>query len=165
MAHRRPGRHCRGTVRATPVLRPSGEDNVPAVNVQEALEFIEKNHRAVLATTRMDGRVQLSPVTAGVEGDKVVISTREGAMKTRNLRRQPWASLLVFTDSFFGNWVQVEGGVEIVSLPEAMDGLVAYYRRISGEHPDWDDYRAAMERDRRVLVRMTVERAGPDKEG
>lgn len=165
MAHRRPGRHCRGTVRTTPVLRPSGEDNVPAVNVQEALEFIAKNHRAVLATTRMDGRVQLSPVTAGVEGDKVVISTREGAMKTRNLRRQPWASLLVFTDNFFGNWVQVEGGVEIVSLPEAMDGLVAYYRRISGEHPDWDDYRAAMERDRRVLVRMTVERAGPDKEG
>ncbi|MGA3352281.1 MAG: PPOX class F420-dependent oxidoreductase [Acidimicrobiales bacterium] len=135
------------------------------MELRQALEFIARNHRAVLATTRADGNPQLSLVAAGVDGDNVVISTRETAMKTKNLRRQPRASLLVLTDAFYGEWVQVEGTVEVVPLPEAMDGLVAYYRQLSGEHPDWDDYRAAMERDRRVLLRLTVERAGPDTAG
>ncbi|HUY21053.1 MAG TPA: PPOX class F420-dependent oxidoreductase [Acidimicrobiales bacterium] len=130
-----------------------------------ALEFIGRNHRAVLATTRDDGGTQLSLVAAGVDGDVVVVSTRETAVKTRNLRRRPRATVLVFTDGFYGDWVQVEGPVEIVSLPGAMDGLVAYYRGVSGEHPDWDDYRAAMERERRVLLRISVERAGPDHTG
>ena len=131
-----------------------------------ALRFIRENHRAVLATTRSDGGVQLSVVVAGVDDeDKVVVSTRETAVKTRNLRRSARASVIVFTDAFYGDWVQVEGETEVVSLPEAMDGLVAYYRQISGEHPDWDDYRAAIVRDRRVLLRITVDRAGPDLAG
>ena len=130
-----------------------------------ALEFISKHHRAVLATTRADGNPQLSLVAAAVEGDGVVVSTRDTAMKTKNLRRRPRASLIVFTDNFYGDSVQVEGPVEVVSLPQAMEGLVAYYRQISGEHPDWDDFRAAMEREHRVLLRMTVERAGPDRAG
>ena len=130
-----------------------------------ALDFIARHHRAVLATTRADGHPQLSLVAAGVDGDKVVVSTRETAIKTKNLRRRPWASLIVFTDSFYGDSVQVEGPVEVVSLPEAMEGLIAYYRNISGEHPDWDDYRAAMVRDKRVLLRITAERAGPDHLG
>lgn len=86
-------------------------------------------------------------------------------MKTKNLRERPQASLLVFTDAFYGDWVQVDGSVEVVSLPEAMDGLIAYYRQVSGEHPNWDEYRAAMEHERRVLLRITVESAGPDKAG
>jgi PPOX class probable F420-dependent enzyme len=131
----------------------------------DALQFIRQHHRAVLATTRRDGSPQLSLVTAGVDGDSVVVSTRETATKTKNLRRQPRASLLVFTDAFYGAWVQVDGPVEIVTLPEAMEGLVKYYRQISGEHPDWEEYRAAMERERRVLLRVTVERAGPDTAG
>jgi PPOX class probable F420-dependent enzyme len=130
-----------------------------------ALAFIARHHRAVLATSRADGNPQLSLVAAGVDGDTVVVSTRETAMKTKNLRRRPRASLIVFTDEFYGDSVQVEGPVDVVSLPEAMDGLVAYYRQISGEHPDWDDYRSAMERERRVLLRITVERAGPDHAG
>ncbi|HEY5023445.1 MAG TPA: PPOX class F420-dependent oxidoreductase [Acidimicrobiales bacterium] len=135
------------------------------MDITTALDFIALNHRAVLATTRADGNPQLSLVAAGVEDDTVVVSTRETAIKTKNLRRRPRASLIVFTDNFYGNSVQVEGPVEVVSLPEAMDGLVAYYRQISGEHPDWDDYRAAMVREQRVLVRITVERAGPDTAG
>jgi PPOX class probable F420-dependent enzyme len=130
-----------------------------------ALDFIAHNHRAVLATSRADGNPQLSLVAAGVEDDTVVVSTRETAIKTKNLRRRPRASLIVFTDAFYGNSVQVEGPVEVVSLPEAMEGLVAYYRQISGEHPDWDEYRAAMEQEQRVLLRITVERAGPDRAG
>jgi len=131
-----------------------------------AADFMRAHHRAVLATSRSDGRPQLSPVTCTVDDEnRVLISTRETALKTRNLRRRPRASLCVFTDNFFGEWVQVEGDVEIIPLPDAMDLLVEYYRSISGEHPDWDDYRAAMERDRRVMLRVRPERVGPNRSG
>jgi len=131
-----------------------------------AADFLRAHHRAVLATTRSDGRPQLSPVTCTADDEgRVLVSTRETALKTRNLRRRPQASLCAFTDNFFGEWVQVEGDVEIIPLPDAMDLLVDYYRRISGEHPDWDDYRAAMVRDQRVIVRITITRAGPDVSG
>jgi PPOX class probable F420-dependent enzyme len=131
-----------------------------------ALDFIRRHHRGVLATTRADGAPQLSPVAVGVDDDgTVVVSTRETAMKTKNLRLRPRAAILVMSDGFFGEWVQVEGPVHIVSLPEAMDGLVDYYRALSGEHPDWEEYRSAMESERRVLVHLTVERAGPDTQG
>ena len=126
----------------------------------EALAFVARNHRAVLATRRgSDGEPQLSPVTVGVDDDgHVIISTCEPLAKVKNLRRHPHASLLVMNDGFYGPWVQIEGPVDIVELPEAMELLVDYYRRISGEHPDWDDYRAAMVRDQRVIVRVTPER-------
>ena len=124
------------------------------------------NHRAVLATRRSDGLPQLSPVTVGIGGDgRVLISTRETAMKTKNLERDPQASLCVMNDGFYGDWVQAEGTAEIIRLPEAMDLLVDYYRRVSGEHRDWDDYRQAMRRDRRVIVAITLTRAGPDRSG
>jgi PPOX class probable F420-dependent enzyme len=136
------------------------------MDIGEALDVVRSQHRAVLATVRGDGRPQLSPVAAVVLGDKVAISSRETAMKVRNLRRRPQASLCVFGDSFFGApWVQVEGPAEVVSLPQAMDLLVDYYRQAAGEHPDWAEYRAAMEQERRVLIRITVERAGPDRSG
>ena len=131
-----------------------------------AREFIRHNHHAVLATTRADGAPQLSPVAVGVDDDgAVVVSTRQTAVKTKNLRRRPRAAVVVMSDRFFGDWVQVDGPVEIVALPEAMEGLIAYYRQLSGEHPDWDDYRAAMQREQRVLLRLTIERAGPDVSG
>jgi PPOX class probable F420-dependent enzyme len=136
------------------------------MDVGRAADFLRAHHRAVLATSRSDGRPQLSPVTCTVDDEnRVLISTREMALKTRNLRRRPQASLCVFTDNFFGEWVQVEGDVEIIPLPDAMDLLVEYYRSISGEHPDWADYRAAMVRDRRVIARITISRAGPDASG
>jgi len=136
------------------------------VDPERAREFLRGNHHAVLATMRADGRPQLSPVTAGVDDEgRVLISTREAAMKARNLARDPRASLCLLNDGFFGEWMQVEGTAEIVHLPEAMDLLVDYYRRISGEHPDWDDYADAMRRDRRVMVRITITRAGPDASG
>jgi len=136
------------------------------VDIGRAADFLRGHHRAVLATSRSDGRPQLSPVACAVDDEgRVLISTRETALKTKNLRRRPYASLCVFTNAFFGEWVQVEGDVEIISLPDAMDLLVEYYRRASGEHPDWDDYRAAMVKERRVIVRITITRAGPDVSG
>ncbi len=136
------------------------------MDITEATTFIAANHRAVLVTLRNDGKPQLSPITAGVDdAGHVVISSRETAMKTRNLRKRPFASLCAFSERFFGEWVQVEGTAEIVSLPESMDGLVEYYRRISGEHPDWDEYRAVMVREKRVLIVLTLEHAGPNRSG
>ena len=136
------------------------------MDVDAALEYLRSNHRAVMATTRADGTTQMTPITVGVDGDgRVVVSSRETAYKVRHLRGLPYAAVCAFPDPFFGDWVQVEGPVEVVSLPDAMEPLVDYYRRISGEHPDWDDYRATMDRDRRVILRMTVERAGPTVSG
>jgi PPOX class probable F420-dependent enzyme len=136
------------------------------MDLERAREFMRAHQRAVLATTRSDGRPQLSPVTVGVdEVGRILISTRETAIKTKNLARDPRASLCVLNDRFFGEWVQAEGTAEIVHLPEAMDLLVDYYRRVSGEHPDWDDYRNAMVRDQRVIVAVTLTRAGPDRSG
>ena len=136
------------------------------MDVAEARELIRANHHGVLATRRADGRPQLSPVAAAIDdAGRVVISTRETAMKTHNLRRDPQASLCVFTDGFFGAWAQVDGRATVVSLPEAMEPLVDYYRSVAGEHPDWDDYRAAMQREGRVLVRIDIEHAGPQRSG
>ena len=136
------------------------------MDTEQLIDFVRQNHRAVLATSRSDGGVQMSPVAAGADAEgRVVVSSRETAMKVLNLRKRPKAWLCVFEDGFYGKWFQAEGPVEIVSLPEAMDGLMDYYRSISGEHPDWDEYRNAMNQERRVLVRMTVERVGPTKSG
>jgi PPOX class probable F420-dependent enzyme len=128
----------------------------------EARKFVATNHRAGLITRRPGGELQTSPVLVGGDDEgKMVISTREGAYKTRNLRRDPTAVLCVLSDAFYGRWIQIEGTAQIVSLLEAMEGLVDYYRGISGEHPDWDEYRRAMQDDQRVLVRVSIDAAGP----
>jgi PPOX class probable F420-dependent enzyme len=135
------------------------------MDLEQARAFMRENHRAVLATKRDEG-IQQSPVIAAVDGaGRAIISSRETAYKVKNLRRDPWAQLCVFTDRFFGPWIYAEGRAEVVSLPEAMDPLIDYYKRFPGENPDWDDYRERMRRERRVLIRITLERAGPDRQG
>ncbi len=120
-------------------------------------DFIRSNHHAILVTRRADGGLQTSPIVCGVddEGDAIISVTQDRA-KTKNLRRDPRATLLVITDGFFGEWVQVEGEATIVDLPEAMGLLRALYRQVSGEHPDWDEYETAMERDRRCIIRIPI---------
>ena len=136
------------------------------MNLDEARQFLRENHRAVLSTFRADGRPQLSPVAVGVDAEgRAVISSRETAFKVKNLHRDPRASVCVVADTWYGPWLQAEGTASIVSLPQAMEPLIDYYRGLAGEHPDWDDYRAAMERERRVIVRIELERAGPDHHG
>ena len=136
------------------------------MDITEAVEFARSNSHAMLSTLRRDGSPQLSPVTVGVDGaDRVVISSRQTAVKTKNLIRDPRAWLAIFTPAFYGPWVQLSGPVEIVSLPEALPLLEEYYRSLSGEHPDWDDYRAAMVRDQRCLIRITPTAAGPNVSG
>jgi PPOX class probable F420-dependent enzyme len=136
------------------------------MDADEAREFISRNHRAILSTYRGDGSPQMSPVAADVDPEgMVVVSSRETAMKVKNLRRDPRAAVIALSDGWWGPWVQIDGRAAIISLPEAMEGLVEYYRRVAGEHDDWDEYRAAMEKERRVLVRISVDRAGPNKSG
>lgn len=136
------------------------------MDLDEARAVIAEQHHAVLATLRKDGTPQMSPVVATVDDQgRVVVSSRETAFKVRNLRRDPRAWLCVLPDGFYGRWIQVGGSVHIVELPAALDGLMDYYRRISGEHPDWDDYRAAMQRERRVLLQIELASAGPDRQG
>lgn len=136
------------------------------MDLDRVLAFLRTHHRAVLGTFRSDGKPQLSPVLVTVDAEgRAIISTRESAMKTRNLRRRPEAFLCVFTDSFFGPWVQVEGAANILSLPEALEPLVDYYRRTSGEHPNWDEYRQAMRNEQRCLIRIAIERVGPSVSG
>jgi PPOX class probable F420-dependent enzyme len=136
------------------------------MDAEEARDFLRANHRAILVTSRADGRPQTSPVVAAVDAEgRVVVSTRETAMKTKNLQRCSRASLCAISDGFFGPWVQVDGEVEIVRRPEAIDVLVDYYRQVSGEHPDWDDYRTSLEAEKRVALRLSITSAGPDISG
>jgi PPOX class probable F420-dependent enzyme len=137
------------------------------MQLDAARDFIREHHRAVMATRRADGAPQMSIVAANVDADgRVIVSTRETAVKTKNLRRDPHVSFCILPDDgWAGQWIQVDGTATVLSLPEAMEPLVEYYRSTAGEHPDWDDYRAAMERERRVLVRVDLERAGPDIAG
>jgi len=136
------------------------------MDLQDALEFLRSNHRSILIARRPDGEPQPSPVVHGVDGaGRVVVSSREPAYKVRNLRRDPRVTLCAFTDNFFGKWVTVEGRADIVSLPEAMEPLVDLYRSVAGEHPDWDDYREAMAREKRVIIAITPVAAGPDRAG
>jgi PPOX class probable F420-dependent enzyme len=133
-----------------------------SVDRDELLEFLRSRHRAVLMTTRQDGRPQASPVTYGVDGEgRIVVSTYPGRAKTRNAERDPRASVLVLSDDWDGPWVQVDGRAEVLQLPEALEPLVEYFRGISGEHPNWAEYREAMTRQGKALVRVEIERWSP----
>jgi PPOX class probable F420-dependent enzyme len=126
------------------------------------LEFVRPRHQLVLIARRRDGSPQASPVTGGVDAaGRIVISTYPERAKAVNLRRDPACSVLVLSDDFGGAWVQVDGTAEVLDLPEALEPLVEYYRAISGEHPDWDEYRAAMRAQGKSLIRITPERWGP----
>ncbi|MET8310147.1 MULTISPECIES: PPOX class F420-dependent oxidoreductase [unclassified Micromonospora] len=126
------------------------------------LDFLRPRHRVVLMTTRADGRPQSSPVSAGIDGQgRLVVSTYPERAKATNIRRDPRVSACVLSDDWNGPWVQLDGTAEVLDLPEALEPLVEYFRCISGEHPDWDDYRAAMVRQGKSLIRVTIDAWGP----
>ena len=126
------------------------------------IEFLRPRHRVVLMTTRADGRPQSSPVSCGVDAEgRLVISTYPERAKVTNIRRDPRVSACVLSDDWNGPWVQVDGTAEVLDLPEALEPLVDYFRSISGEHPDWDEYRAAMVTQGKSLIRVTIDGWGP----
>jgi len=128
----------------------------------DLLDFVRTRHRVILVTRRRDGSAQLSPVSAGIDEDgRLVVSTYPERAKVRNLRRDPRAGAMMLSDEWNGPWVQVDGTAEVIDLPDALEPLEAYYRSIVGEHPDWAEYREAMGRQGKCLVRLTIERWGP----
>ena len=133
------------------------------VTRDELLEFIRTRHQGIVITTREDGRPQASPVTCGVDGEgRIVIATYPERAKTRNARRDPSrVSILILSDDFGGPWVQVDGTAEVLDVPEAVEPLVEYFRSISGEHPDWAQYREAMVEQGKSLLRITPVSWGP----
>jgi PPOX class probable F420-dependent enzyme len=133
-----------------------------SVGRDELLEFIRPRHRAVLLTTRRDGRPQASPVTAGVDEEgRIVVATYPARAKVTNAERDPRSSVVVLSDDWDGPWVQVDGRAEVLHLPDALEPLVEYFRVIAGEHSDWDEYRAAMTRQGKALLRIDIESWGP----
>ncbi|HEY6537749.1 MAG TPA: PPOX class F420-dependent oxidoreductase [Candidatus Dormibacteraeota bacterium] len=132
------------------------------MDAKAARDFVRENHRAILVTRRRDKSPQLSPiVVAADQAGHLVVSTRETAVKVRNLRRDPTYDMVVFTDRFFGAWISVRGQARVISLPGALAGLEQYYRDVSGEHPGWEEYRAAMVAERRVLLELEIAEVGP----
>ena len=136
------------------------------VERDELLDFVRPRHHGVLLTFRRDGRPQSSLVTMGVLSDgRVGVATYPERAKAHNLRRDPRASMVVMSDEFDGEWVQLDGTAEVVDVPDAIDGLVDYFRSISGEHPDWDEYRDAMRRQGKSLILLTIDDWGPIAKG
>ncbi|MFD4985970.1 PPOX class F420-dependent oxidoreductase [Streptomyces sp. NPDC058374] len=132
------------------------------VDRAELLDFVRPRHRALLLTARADGSPQASPLTCGVDGEgRIVVSTYPERAKTRNAKRNPKVSVVVLSDEWNGPWVQIDGTAEVVDAPDSVEPLVEYFRVISGEHPDWDEYRAAMVKQGKSLIRITPERWGP----
>jgi PPOX class probable F420-dependent enzyme len=132
------------------------------VELADLIEFVRPRHNLLLCTTRTDGRPQLSPVTGGIDDEgHILISSYPGRAKSRNAAARPEVSVCVLSDDFGGAWVQVDGTAEVLGMPEALDGLVDYFRCISGEHPDWAEYREAMRIQDKVLIRITPTRWGP----
>jgi PPOX class probable F420-dependent enzyme len=132
------------------------------VGREELLEFLRPRHRAILMTTRADGSPQLSPVTAGIDTEgRFIVSTYPQRAKATNARRNPEVSACVLSDEWNGAWVQLDGRAEVLDMPDALEPLVEYFRCISGEHPDWDEYREAMRKQNKSLIRVTIERWGP----
>jgi PPOX class probable F420-dependent enzyme len=133
-----------------------------SVSLEELLDFVRPRHRAVLLTRRADGSPQASPLTCGVDDSgRIVVSTYPERAKTRNAKRDARVSVIVLSDDWNGPWVQVDGTAEVIDSPESVEPLVEYYRNISGEHPDWDEYRAAMLKQGKSIIRVTPVRWGP----
>ncbi|WP_030744099.1 PPOX class F420-dependent oxidoreductase [Streptomyces sp. NRRL F-5135] len=132
------------------------------VDLDGLLEFVRPRHRAILLTTRSDGRPQGSPLSCGVDDSgRIVVSTYPERAKTRNAKRDERVSVIVLSDDWNGPWVQIDGTAEVIDSPESVEPLVEYYRNIAGEHPDWDEYRQAMVRQGKSIIRVTPTRWGP----
>ena len=132
------------------------------VDRAQLLEFLRPRHKGTLLTIRSNGRPQMSPVTCGVDAEgRVVVSTYPERAKTVNLRRNPQVSMVVHSDDWDGPYVQVDGTAEVLDMPEALEPLVEYFRCISGEHPDWEEYRQAMRAQGKSLIRITIDHWGP----
>ncbi|HEY5856023.1 MAG TPA: PPOX class F420-dependent oxidoreductase [Aldersonia sp.] len=132
------------------------------VGRDDLLEFVRPRHHGTLVTRRASGALQVSPVTCGVDDDgRIVIATYPQRAKVVNARRDPQVSICISSDEWNGPYVQVDGTAEVLDLPDALEPLVDYFRGISGEHPNWSEYRDAMRTQGKCLLRITPQQWGP----
>ena len=133
-----------------------------SVDLDGLLEFVRPRHRALLITRRADGSPQASPLTCGVDdAGRLVMSTYPERAKTTNVRREATASVVILSDEWNGPWVQIDGDAEVLDIPDSVEPLVEYYRNIAGEHSDCEEYREAMVKQGKSLIRVTPRRWGP----
>lgn len=125
------------------------------VDREGLVEFATGKHSFVLTTTRRDGRPQMSLVTGTItpEGELLISSYPQRA-KTHNIKNNPNVSVLIMGGAFNAAWIQVDGTAQAIDMPDAGDGLVEYFRGISGEHSDWDEYRQAMQDQGKSIIRI-----------
>lgn len=142
-----------------------GEATFEQVDRDGLMDFVRPRNDGILITTRTDGRPQASPVTLAVVGDRIMVSSYPDRAKVKNIRRDKRVSMCVLSAEFTGPWVQFDGTAEVIALPAGLEQMVAYYRAVMGEHPDWDAYRASVQADGKVLIRITVDRWGPIASG
>lgn len=132
------------------------------VDRSELVAFLRGNNKAIVMTTRDNGLPQMSPVAYGVDAQgRIVISTYPDRAKAVNARKRTNVSLCTLGKDFDDPWVQVNGQVEVIDIPESIEPLVEYFRSISGEHPDWEEYRQAMAKQNKSLLRITIDSWGP----
>ncbi|MCL8027618.1 PPOX class F420-dependent oxidoreductase [Nocardioides bruguierae] len=137
------------------------------VDLTDLLDFVRDKHDWTLVTRKRDGGLQMSPVSGGVSGEHLVVSTYPDRAKAVNLRRDARVSVMVHGAEWNDAYVQVDGTAEVLDMPsrEAEDGLVEYFRCIAGEHSDWDEYREAMRRQGKTLLRISPTSWGPVSTG
>ncbi len=137
------------------------------MEITDAQKFLKANHRGVLVARKQDGWPQITLVSPIIDAEgHVIITARGTTYKVKNIRRDPRVSLLVMGEQFHGSkYIQIHGTAEIVPLPQAMDLLIDWHRQLKGEHPNWDEYREKMREEQRVIVRINIEKVGPNKRG
>ena len=133
------------------------------MEIADAQKFIKDNHRACIAVRQKDGWPQMTLVTPGIDAaGRVILTSRGTTYKVKHLRRDPKVSMLIFGEQFSGSkFVQIHGSAEIVDLPQAMDGLIDWYKTVRGEHKNWEDYKKQVTDEKRVLIRINIEKVGP----
>ena len=133
------------------------------MEIADAQKFIKDNHRACIAVRQKDGWPQMTLVTPGIDAEgRVILTSRGTTYKVKHIRREPKVSMLIFGEQFSGSkFVQIHGTAEVVDLPQAMDGLIDWYKTVRGEHKNWQDYKQQVADEKRVLIRINIEKVGP----
>ncbi len=137
------------------------------MEIADAQKFLRDNHHGVLVTRKKDSSLQMTLVSPVIDDEgKVIITSRESTYKVKNIKRNPQISLLVYGDQFNGsNYIQIDGRAEIIPLPQAMDIVLDWHRQIRGVPANWDEIREKTKTERRIAMRVTIERVGPQNKG
>jgi PPOX class probable F420-dependent enzyme len=133
------------------------------MEIVDAQKFLQQNHRACIAVRQKDGWPQMTFVSPGIDPQgRVIITSRGTTYKIKHLRRDPRVSMLIFGEQYSGSkFVQIHGAAEIIEQPAAMAMLIFWYKQVRGEHKNWEEYKKRMADEKRVIIRVNIEKVGP----